>query len=173
MYNVIHLGCTHPWSKTLMLLCFAWFGWISIKQVWSASESLIKHCTANRFRIGSKLHPNLIKNWSKLVANLLQTSSPDTWYLIPDTWYPIPDTWYLIPDTWYLIPDTWDLRPETWDLRPETWDLRPDTLIKIHGGQRKYMVGKPHTVAGGEPTYVVRPTIRAWLPHHVFALPTM
>ena len=34
-----------------------------------ATESLIKHCTADRFRVGSKLHPDLIKRWSKLGPN--------------------------------------------------------------------------------------------------------
>ena len=38
-----------------------------------AEQRLI--CTAERFRIGSKLHPSLIKSWSKLSSKQFQTSS--------------------------------------------------------------------------------------------------
>ena len=46
----------------------------------SATESSIKHWTADRFLINpnfiqswSKLYPNLIQTWSKLAPNLVQT----------------------------------------------------------------------------------------------------
>ena len=57
------------------------------------------------------------------------------------------------------------------------WYLIADTLIKIHGGDPKCMVGNPHTwwgahINGVLAGWLARPPC-LWAPHHVCGFPTM
>jgi hypothetical protein len=97
-----HLACTYPCHKTLMFLCFAWFGWTSIKQVGVSillgygilDKALHRGSVSGRIQTSSRLDQTLVQTWSKLIPNLVQTSSPDTWYLILCSKY-METTWLL------------------------------------------------------------------------------
>ena len=64
---------------------------------------------------------------------------------------------FLVPDIWYLIPDIWiSGYLDIWYL--DTWI----PLIKIHGGEAKYMVGKPYMVGSPHTWWPGQPAGQLW-----------